>query len=210
LADYSDHEQAEKLAAWWKQYGPSAIAGVAIGLALLFGYRYWTQYQEQHRVDASLLYEQMLTARAQKPTEAIGLANKLMGDYSATPYAGMAALTLARQQYEAGDRAAARTALSWAVANAKGATMHAARLRLARLQLEAGELDAAQASIEVKNMGGFEPEYYELRGDLSLARGQRAEARDAYREAVRRTPTDSSYLRLLTMKLDDLGSEESL
>jgi predicted negative regulator of RcsB-dependent stress response len=88
--------------------------------------------------------------------------------------------------------------------------MHAARLRLARLQLEAGEFDAVQTLVEVKNMGGFEPEYYELRGDLLLARGQRAEARDAYREAVRRTPMDSSYLRLLTMKLDDLGSEESL
>lgn len=210
MADYSDHDQAEKLAAWWKQYGPSAIAGVAIGLGLLFGYRYWTQYQEQRRVDASALYEQLLAARAQKPMDATGIANRLMGDYSATPYAGMAALTLARQQYEAGDRAAARTALSWAVANAKGATMHAARLRLARLQFEAGELDAAQASIEVKNMDGFEPEYYELRGDLALARGQRNEARDAYREAVRRTPVNSSYLRLLTMKLDDLGSEESL
>ena len=101
------------------QYGPSAVAGVAIGLVLLFGYRYWTQYQEQRRVDASALYEQMLAARAKKPVEAVGIANKLMGDYSATPYAGMAALTLARQQYEAGDRAAARTALSWAVANAK-------------------------------------------------------------------------------------------
>lgn len=210
MADYSDHEQAEKLSAWWRQYGPSAIAGVAIGLMLLFGYRYWTQYQEQHRVDASALYEQMLAARAQKPMEAVGIAHKLMGDYSATPYAGMAALTLARQQYEAGDRTAARTALSWAVANAKGATMHAARLRLARLHLEAGELDAVQTLVEMKNMGGFEPEYHELRGDLLLARGQRVEARDAYREAVRRTPADSSYLRLLTMKLDDLGSEESL
>ena len=209
MADYSDHEQAEKLSAWWKQYGPSAIAGVAIGLVLLFGYRYWTQYQEQHRVDASALHEQMLAARAQKPAEATSIAKKLMEDYSGTPYAGMAALTLARQQYEAGDRAAARTALSWAVANAKGATMHAARLRLARLHLEAGELDAVQTLLEVKNMGGFEPEYYELRGDLALARGRRVEARDAYREAVRRTPADSSYLRLLTMKLDDLGSEES-
>jgi predicted negative regulator of RcsB-dependent stress response len=209
LADYSDHEQAEKLAAWWKQYGPSAIAGVAIGLGLLFGYRYWTQYQEQHRVDASALYEQMLVARAQKPVEATGIAKKLMENYSGTSYAGMAALTLARQQYEAGDRAAARAALSWAVANAKGATLHAARLRLARLHLETGELDAAQMLVEIKNMGGFEPEYYELRGDLLLARERRVEARDAYREAVRRTPADSSYLRLLRMKLDDLGSEES-
>lgn len=209
MADYSDHEQAERLAAWWKQYGPSAIAGVAIGLALLFGYRYWTQYQEQHRVDASALYEQLLAMRAQKPAEATGVAQQLMEEYRTTPYAGMAALALARLRYEAGDRAAARSALSWALSNADGATVHAARLRLARLYLETGELDAAQTLLEVKDMGGFEPEYYESRGDLLRARGRRAEARDAYREAVRRTPAASGYLRLLTMKLDDLGSEES-
>jgi len=116
---------------------------------------------------------------------------------------------LARIQYEAGDRAAARTTLEWALTHAGDATAHAARLRLARLRLEAGELDAVQALIDVKRMDGFEAEYQELRGDLLRARNQPAEAREAYREAIRRTPPDSGYLRILTMKLDDLGPEDS-
>jgi len=209
VADYSDQEQAEKLAAWWKQYGTSVIAGVAIGLALLFGYRYWTQQQESSRVEASALYEQMLAARKSKSEEAGATARKLMDNYAGTPYAGLAALQLARIQYEAGDRAAARTTLEWALAHAGDATAHAARLRLARLRLEAGELDAVQALIDVKRMDGFEAEYQELRGDLLRARNQPAEAREAYREAIRRTPPDSGYLRILTMKLDDLGPEDS-
>ena len=57
-------------------------------------------------------------------------------------------------------------------------------------------------------MGGFEPEYYEVRGDLLLASDDGSSARDAYREAVRHAG-GFGYLRLLTMKLDDLGSEES-
>lgn len=209
MADYSDQEQAEKLAAWWKQYGTSVIAGVAIGLALLFGYRYWTQHQEQRRVEASALYEQMLSARKSKSEEAGATARKLMDDYAETPYAGLAALQLARAQYEAGDRAAARATLEWTMTNARDATAHAARLRLARLRLEAGELDAVQALIDVKRMDGFEAEYQELRGDLLRARNQPAGAREAYREAIRRTPPDSGYLRILTMKLDDLGLEDS-
>ncbi len=209
MADYSDQEQAEKLAAWWKQYGTSVIAGVAIGLALLFGYRYWTQQQESSRVEASALYEQMLAARKSKSEEAGVAARKLMDNYAGTPYAGLAALQLARIQYEAGDRAAARTTLEWVLAHAGDATAHAARLRLARLRLDAGELDAVQALIDVKRMDGFEAEYQELRGDLLRARNQPAGAREAYREAIRRTPPDSGYLRILTMKLDDLGPEDS-
>ncbi len=209
MAEYSDQEQAERLAAWWKQYGTSVVIGVAVGLALLFGYRYWTQYQEQQRTEASALYEQMLAARKAKSGDADAAAKKLMDNYAGTPYAGLAALQLARAQYEAGDHAAARATLEWTLANARDAMAHAARLRLARLRLEAGELDAAQALVDVKRMDGFEAEYHELHGDLARARNRAAEARDAYREAIRRTPPDSGYLRILTMKLDDLGLEDS-
>lgn len=209
MADYSDQEQAEKLAAWWKQYGTSVIAGVAIGLALLFGYRYWMQQQESRRVEASALYEQLLSARKSKSEEASAAARKLMDGYAETPYAGLAALHLARTQHEAGDRAAARATLEWVLANARDATAHTARLRLARLRLEAGELDAVQALIDTRRMDGFEAEYYELRGDVQRAHNRPAEAREAYREAIRHTPPDSGYLRILTMKLDDLGPEDS-
>lgn len=209
MADYSDQEQAEKLAAWWKQYGTSVIVGVAIGLAVLFGYRYWTQRQEQQRIEASVLYEQMLAAGKAKSGEAGVAAKKLMDNYAGTPYAGLAGLQLARSQYEAGDRAAARATLAWTMANARDATAHAARLRLARLRLEAGDLEAVQALLEVKRMDGFETEYHELRGDLLRARNRPNEARDAYREAIRSAPPDSGYLRILAMKLDDLGSEDS-
>lgn len=209
MASYSDHEQAEKLAAWWKQYSPSVIAGVAIGLALLFGYRYWTAAQERQRSEASGYYEQMLALRAAKPADAVGVAKRLMDEYTGTSYAGMAGLALARIHYEAGDRAAARAALQWTVSNARGPAVHAARLRLARLQLEAGETEAVRALLSVKDMGGFDAEYQELQGDRLAAQGQLKAARAAYREAIQRTPTDAAYLRLLTMKLDDLGPEES-
>lgn len=156
-----------------------------------------------------MLYEQLLATRTQQPADAIVNANRLMNEYAGTPYAGMAGLTLARIQHDRGDRAAARSALQWTLANAKGPALHAARLRLARLQLEAGEVEAARALLGVKDRGGFDAEYQELQGDLLRSQGQPNDARAAYREAIRRTPADAAYLRLLTMKLDDLGPEES-
>lgn len=207
MADYSDQEQAERLLAWWRQYGLSVLVGVAIGLALLFGYRYWTQHQENQRVQASALYEQLQTVRS-KPAEAVALAKRLREEFAGTPYAGLAALMQARVQYDSGDRTAAREALQWATANAHGAAAHAARLRLARLLFEDNQLDAVQALIEVKRMDGFDAEYHELRGDLLWARRQPDAARTAYHEALRQAPPGSGHARLLTLKLDDLGSEE--
>jgi predicted negative regulator of RcsB-dependent stress response len=208
VADYSDQEQAERLLAWWRQYGPSVLVGVAIGFALLFGYRYWTQHQENQRVQASVLYEQLQAMRTAKPAETVALAKRLREEFAGTPYAGLAALMQARVHYETGDRAAAREALQWATANAHSAVAHAARLRLARLLLEDHQLDAVQALIEVRRMDGFDAEYHELRGDLLLARRQPDAARAAYREALRQAPPGSGHARLLSLKLDDLGSEE--
>lgn len=206
---YEDQEQAERLIAWWKAYGKSLIAGVAIGAALLFGYRYWHQREEALRVEASQLYEQMLVLQQQKQPETATVADKLMQEYAGTPYAGAAALALARLHYESGDVKAAQGDLSWAVSHTGGAVQHAARLRLARLRLEAGEREAAAALLNVGDTAGFEAEYLELRGDILVAQGRPGEARAAYRDALGRLAERSPYAGMLAMKLDDLGPEKT-
>lgn len=210
MSAYTEQEELEKLKAWWKTYGGSLITGVALGLAILFGYRYWVDYRQTQREAASVLYDQMLDElRARKP-EAGAAGAKLIDEYSSTPYAGMAALLLARQAYETGDKAGARQRLEWVVANAKdAATQHAARLRLARLLIETGQLPEAAALAETKDIAGFESEYLELRGDLTVAQGKPEQARAAYRAALKQLPSGSQYRAVLSMKLDDLGVEQA-
>lgn len=209
MSAYTEQEELEKLAAWWKEYGNSVIAGILLGVALLAGVRYWTHYQEERREGAAALYEQMLQDLRQHKAEAArGSGAKLLGDYAATPYAGLAALMLARQSIEAGDRPAARAHLQWALEHAADpAIVHAARLRLARMLVDAGELDAAAALANVKETAGFEAEYQELRGDLLAKQGKRAEARAAYAAALKELPSGSPYRPVLAAKLDDLGAE---
>jgi predicted negative regulator of RcsB-dependent stress response len=210
VSSYTEQEEAEKLKAWWKEYGNSLIIGVLLGAGLLFGYKYWSQHQEQRLEAASDLYEQMTQGLRQSQADAARQAGqKLVNEYAATPYAGLAALLLARQSFEAGDKAAARTHLQWAVEHAKDpATIHTARLRLARLLLDASEQDAAAALLRVQETGGFEAEYQELRGDLFALQGRRDEARAAYQSALKAAGEASAYSRILTMKLDDLGTEK--
>src|SRR3990172_11137982 len=67
----------------------------------------------------------------------------LINEYSATPYAGMAGLMLARLDFEAGDVAKARERLQWVLEHADDAAVkHAARLRLARIHLGSGNKEA--------------------------------------------------------------------
>jgi len=207
LTAYDEQEELEKLKAWWKNYGNALIFGVLLGAAALFGYRYWTQYQEQRLQDASALYNQLILEMPNKKTDAARKTGEsLVNGYSATPYAGMAGLLLARLDIEAGDAKTARAHLQWVIDHAKDtATISAARLRLARLLIGSGEKDAALALLDVKDQAGFEGEYEELRGDIYAAQGKRDEARAAYGEALKHLPADSTYIPILKMKLDDLG-----
>lgn len=211
MAAYEDQHELEKLKAWWKNYGNSVIFGIALGAAVLVGFRYWTQHTEEQRHAAATLYEQMLQSlNARKPDAAIKLGESIMHDYASTPYAGMAGLLLARLDFEAGDAARAKERLQWVLKNADDAAVqHAARLRLARIHLDSGDRQAAAQLLEVKDRAGFEAEYEELRGDILVAEGRLQDARAAYREALKHLPPESPYAPILNMKLDDLGPEQA-
>ena len=133
MTAYDEQEELEKLKAWWKNYGSSAIVGILLGAAVLVGFRYWTQYKEQRLHDASALYNQLVQDMRGKNADAARKAGEtLVNTFSATPYAGMAGLLLARMDFEAGDVKTARTHLQWVIDNAnEPATVSAARLRLA-------------------------------------------------------------------------------
>jgi predicted negative regulator of RcsB-dependent stress response len=200
-------EEIEKLKTFWNEYGNSLVAGVIIGLAALFGFKYWQKTTAEKAIAASNLYTELMGAVAQNQVgPAREYAGKLIADYQKSPYAGKAALVLARMDFDAGDRGSAENNLRLAMEQAReDGVRHAARLRLARILADRGDLDGAMKLAEQKDTGGFAAEYAELRGDILLAKGDRDAARAAYQEAVRETRPQSPYLPYLTIKLDDLG-----
>lgn len=207
----TEDQELEKLKAWWKSNGSAVIYGVLIGVAVVAAVKGWRMYTAQRAEAASVLYEQMMIGYGQKRNDlAQQMGGKLMQDYAATPYAGKAALFLARISFAAGDEKSTRAQLLWAVDNAREpASRHAARLRLARLMEQAGETDAAFTLVSVKETHGFESEYQEMQGDLLVAKGQTEAARAAYQAALKAMPEGSAYAGLLAMKLDNTGGAES-
>ena len=204
---HNPDDQLASLKTWWQQYGTALIAGVAIGLVLLGGLNYWRQYRAERAEAASALYETLLASLQQdRKDEAGASAAKLVDDYAATPYAGKAALLAARLKFDAGDLPGARQQLEWAADNAtEAAVRHSARVRLGHLLLELKESDAAVALARVRDPGGFESEYEELKGDALFAKGDLDGARAAYQAALGKLSSQSPYRRLLAMKRDNLG-----
>ncbi|UCE90705.1 MAG: tetratricopeptide repeat protein, partial [Pseudomonadota bacterium] len=52
----SEREQIEALKKWWNENGKSIVIGIAIGVAVVAGYRGWIAYRTDLAQDASLLY----------------------------------------------------------------------------------------------------------------------------------------------------------
>jgi len=205
---YSDDEQVEKLKLWWQNYGPAVIVGVVLGLALLGGNKYWHHYKKTQADAASVIYEKTLDQLKRKDWQAgKQTAQQLLDAYAATPYAELAALNLAGIHYRAGEKDMAKERLEWAIKNARSeASQQTARLRLSRILFDDGELEPALDKLGDKPAVGFESEYYELKADLLLGKGQIDEARDLYRNALQNVDGGSAYTEILQMKLDNLGA----
>lgn len=204
----TDEETVENLRKWWSENGPWILGGLVLGAAVLFGWRYWTEWRENQLASASDAYAQLVNEaeRGDLP-HAAGIAEELRARRLAGPYADFAGLALARAALEAGEVDAARTELMRVIdATVDPYTLHVATLRLARIELADGAFDRAAQLLDSKDAGAFAPLYAELRGDLAAARGDAAGAAAAYREALAAPDEGIADRALIRLKLDNLGA----
>jgi len=204
-AHLTDDEKLAEVKKWWGENGGSIITGVVLGLAVLFGGKAWFAYQERNAETASNIYTTLMTALEGGDEQVVNeRAAMLISDYSSTPYAALAALALARINIEADELEAAQSRLQWVMDNSDSDTMRdTARLRMARVLVAMGNLDAATSLLDQATTGTpFDPLYTEVRGDIDVARGDRAAANKAYQAALDATASDSPGRHLLQLKYD--------
>lgn len=200
----TDDEKVEAIKKWWKENGTSVIAGVVIGLALVFGWRGWTQYRDSVGAHASADFEQLLASADQGQVEsATKQAELLNKEYASTPYAALGSLVSAKVRYESGDVAGAIADLQRVIAKAPDpALARLAGLRLARIQVSEGQLDAAAATVSAHDDGqAFAGDFAAVRGDIAAARGDTAKAREEYEKAI---AAGTGLSQLIRLKLDNL------
>ena len=202
---YDEDEQVERLQKWWSENWKPLIGGLVLGIGGIVGWNAWQAAQEPEAEAASNLFRNVVEALDAGRTDGATSAREaLVADYAGTPYAVAASLRLAAARVEAGELDAAADLLGWARDHTDDPAMaHLATLRLARVRWAQGDADAALAMLDEEALGPFIAVGEELRGDILVAQGQRAEALAAYRRALSGAPPESREL--LQQKVDDLA-----
>ncbi len=203
----TEEQQVEALKRWWKENGTSLIVGLFVGVSGLFGWRYYVDQNNSHAMQASDLYMQVMQSAALNSVDdkTIDINNKLINEFSDTPYAALSSLALAKSEYEKSNIDAATAQLEIAVKHASNDVIkQIANLRLAKVYIEQSKYDEALALLSLSHTAAYDAQYEELKGDLYLAKGDVALARAAYDKAIDLQGAAAS--RWLKLKRQNLGA----
>ena len=200
----SEEQQVEAIKRFWQQYGKAILGGVVLGLAVLYGFRFYQAEQRSQAEQASSRFTQLVEQRADAASEDwLAQAQGFIDAGNKDHYAVMAALLAAKEAVELAQYEKAQAQLSWVLANAKEPTLLAlTQLRLARLQREQGQLDAALTTLAAAVPESFIALQAELKGDILLQAEKPAEAKAAYQLALEKAGDNAQILQI---KLDDLA-----
>jgi len=202
----NEEEQLQLLKRWWNEYG-NVLVSVILLIALAFAsLNWWKNRTAKINTQASALYEQLISSMANEDKSGVSATSKLLvTEYTHTVYASLAALFEARQAVHQGDLESAVKSLLWAQKNSPSAALkQIATIRLARIYIAQGQLAQADHQLSVVSDKMFQPLIEEVQGDLTLARGQPAQARDHYVQAqlgLKKQNIDNS---ILQMKINSL------
>ena len=201
----NEREQWEYVRNWLRQNGAWLVAGVALAALGMWGWRAWQAHQEAMLMKASGQYQQMLAAVGKNdlPT-VLKLADQLEITHPRTGYAEQAQLAAVRMQVENNQLPAALARLQKVQAATSDPELSlVVRLRIARLQIEQNHIDDALKTLSAVEPGAFAGRFAEVRGDALLAKGDRAGALKAYREA-QAAQAGAAAGDLLALKINEL------
>ena len=203
----TEEEQIQALRDWWKENGTSAVLGIAIGLAAVFGWRAWQAHQIERAEAASAVYQQLVNAlRASESDKAGKTAAEIRQEYPDTVYAVFAGLIQAKLAVDASDLDAAAGHLRAALQKNRDPVLKwEIQLRLARVLASQAKYDEALALLDAASAGAYEAAYAELRGDIEASRGNADAARAAYERALPLLRSSGANAGMLEAKLNALG-----
>ena len=196
----SEEEQVDKLKKWWDSNGKQIIAGAVLGLAGIFGWNYYVDYQDSQALNARALYLSYASDSAN-----VGAYDKLIKEHSSSSYADQATLLMAKYLFEAENYSLALDALKPLMSRENSVIASTAALRSASLYLELGQHQEALAVLNMDNANEFSGLFYNLAGDVYLDLGNNEEARNSYALAIENITDNSSLSQLIQIKLDDLN-----
>jgi len=207
----SEEEQWERLKAWLRNSGPSVLVLTALILLGWFGWKWWQDRADQQAMAASAVFERFKATLDEGNTKAgFELLETLRSEHPKSAYVSAGDLIAASIYVGNNELDKAIETLQRVATSAKDENLRPiAKLRLARVQAAKGDYDAALATLGTADMGLHEAARLEVRGDVLLAKGDRAAALADYQAArAKLAPPElqeGGLGELLDLKIADLS-----
>ncbi|WP_341501791.1 tetratricopeptide repeat protein [Gallaecimonas sp. GXIMD4217] len=199
----TEEQQVEAIKRFWREHGNAIVVGTVLGLAGIYGWRWYSNAQLEAQGQASEAYTQAveaLNAGDQAKAEAF-----IKGD-SAGHYQALMAATLAKSAVEAGELDKALGHLDQAINQSEDEQLKQIfTLRKVRILIAQDKGSDAESLLATVSGDAFKAEVAELKGDIALARQDYAAARQSYQAALDASEGQASSA--LELKLDQLESK---
>ena len=210
MAHYDLHEQEQisNLKYIWQKGGKYIAILIILAIIAYLANVFWNWRNESKAASAAVVYANFEDAVALKDMHKVmNYTSQLHEEYPATEYSAMASLEAAKLAWQDKNTATTSQQLNWVIDNAKDkGLVSVARLRLADVYIDNKQFDKAMQQLLQPHEASFDVLYYTKRGDLYVAKGQLDRARDAYKEAIRRTGQNSDIAQSIQLRLDVLGN----
>lgn len=193
----NEHEQGERVRSWLQRNAASLMGGMAVGLALIWGWHWWQDKRSADQAAEAMAYDRF----QQQLDGGVDALSKAYADLpKGTPYQVMGGLDLAKAQVEAGKLDEAIATLR-AIEVSQPALKSVVDNRTARLLVDTGKHEEALKLLAQS----ADAQALEIIGDAQLALGKTDAARDAYQEALRSLEEGSPARQLVEIKLAHVG-----
>jgi predicted negative regulator of RcsB-dependent stress response len=192
--------------AWWQKNRWFVIFGLAIGLAIFFGWRFWEGKIVNERLAASMGYQGILENLADNDYESAAENARIqIGTQPVMPYELMSQLLLARIEVQEQKFDQAIKNLQWVINQSEDDSYfyELASVRLARVYLTQGKPEEALKVLDSAEDKKY-PDWFVAKADVSAALKRYDDARTNFNKALALYPPFGFQRQMLTMQIADL------
>lgn len=204
----TEEQQVDAIKKWWKENGNTLIIAAIVGLAGLWGWRFYNESVISAQEEASQAYADVLVKFEKVGGEA-GLAElkAFVADNQDNNYGVLAAFLLAKEAVVQKDFALAKAQFVQLQSQNKYAPLNAViNLRLARVEAELGEYAEALQTLALITDTSFLAKANQVKGMIYLKQGELEKARSAFQDAV--NASQGNIDPVLQLQFDDLASAD--
>lgn len=178
-----DHEREEAVKQWWHTNWKPIALGIVIALGGIIGVRQYQAYQLEQSQNTAYEVYQIKHLLNKSGDSAVSYADTFMKEHEDV-YGAIMALEVANMKVKAQKYEESLAYLDFVFKNGGKLVVNEALLTKARLLTELKKYDEAIAEVKKVDSEAYAVESKEVLGDIYMAQNKRAEAHDAYLDAI--------------------------